>query len=276
MRGLTTSFLPRDHWPTNYVPDSEDERIGTYFCPKCGDGKTEAELTAIRSGMVTIQASIAKLQSDVAYRDEVIDQRNAELSRRFEEMAAKEAEIASLHALLKRTNANVCAINLNCDAEVTLSDISIEIVRALVPTPTTDYLRAYIEEKVLGRERRMRMDFMTPEGTVVSMRVGQPLIHWKGGRYVLTGFPIREADMRQGFSYVSNRDGREFWRPFEELFDGRFHAWDGTSEDAKRIDALPKTNPSERPPRSGYTGTHANLASRIRVPQEDIPGSIGD
>ena len=62
-----------------------------------------------------------------------------------------------------------------------------------------------------------------PDGTRREARVGQPMRHVKtGGRYVLTAFVIRESDMQQGFDYYSMRTGETFWRPIQELFDGRF------------------------------------------------------
>lgn len=39
----STRYLPRSEWPTNFIPDPDDDRMGTYFCPKCGDGKPDPE-----------------------------------------------------------------------------------------------------------------------------------------------------------------------------------------------------------------------------------------
>jgi hypothetical protein len=95
---------------------------------------------------------------------------------------------------------------------------------------------------------------------------------------VLTGFPVRESDMKQGFSYVSidRRMASEFWRPFEELFDGRFEKYDGTDVDAERVAALPAFVTKRRISRDEYVGAYADLAKHIKVPQTDMPGSFGD
>ena len=50
-----------------------------------------------------------------------------------------------------------------------------------------------------------------------------PMRHVKtGGKYIVTGFPVREATMEQGFDYFSIATKETFWRPIGELFDGRF------------------------------------------------------
>lgn len=31
----STKILPKDQWPSNYIPDGEDPSCGTYLCPRC-------------------------------------------------------------------------------------------------------------------------------------------------------------------------------------------------------------------------------------------------
>lgn len=42
----TTTFAPNSEWPANFEPDPEEEGLGTWHCPSCGnyDAKENTEL----------------------------------------------------------------------------------------------------------------------------------------------------------------------------------------------------------------------------------------
>ena len=41
-----TVLLPRSEWPDNFRPDAMNAGLGTWWCPKCGDGRPDDPLTA--------------------------------------------------------------------------------------------------------------------------------------------------------------------------------------------------------------------------------------
>ena len=172
--GTTTGFLPTNQWPTNFVPDAEDIRTGTYFCPQCGDGKE------------------AVSPDDVAVHE------------------------------FRRC---VASLALAVDGEI-YADVRAKLVDGLAAAIRVGKRQNGPDRwnHALGRRRRS-WTHETPDGKRVEMRLGQAVKHLKRGTfYALTGFSRRESDMHMGFNYVSVVDGETYWRPIEELFDGRFQA----------------------------------------------------
>ena len=97
-----------------------------------------------------------------------------------------------------------------------------------LPRPTAAHAKVIDIGIILGTVRELEV--LTESGTRTRFRRGQRLYHRKtGGLYVLSGFPVREEDSRQGFSYLSASGLQEFWRPVSELLDDRFLLWDGVS-----------------------------------------------
>lgn len=98
-----------------------------------------------------------------------------------------------------------------------------DVRRAMLQAHERDVPIEHVFEGGRRCGRRFTWIHENPDGTRREARVGQPMRHVKtGGRYVLTAFVIRESDMQQGFDYFSMRTGETFWRPIQELFDGRF------------------------------------------------------
>lgn len=41
-----TVLLPRSEWPSNFSEDAGHAGLGTWWCPRCGDGKPASLMTA--------------------------------------------------------------------------------------------------------------------------------------------------------------------------------------------------------------------------------------
>ena len=163
-------------WGAGFVSDPLDPRMGTFFCPVCGDGK-----------------------QDVSPDDEAIHEFRRALA----------------------------CLPFAIDAEDVCKDVTVKMRAGLEAALRVGARYRTEPPQFLSARRpggpRLHWVHEYPDGTRREVRVFQVLKHLKtGGIYSVTAFPIRESDMKQGFDYVSHRDGAIYWRPIEELFDGRF------------------------------------------------------